>query len=155
MAENFVVRMGRLDGCDSNTKGLSIICYWCGRMSHSDKDCELWIRSNGSPTEKDRQFGAWLRAPLFNTKRCFAIWVGGEDEARSGDTVLAKDGEEVEVLGSGSGNGRSLESDDNRRQREEAREQSMTSKESNVNTVTVIEGAEIIEGRDSCREMDF
>ena len=48
---------------------LPIMCYWCGKLSHSDKDCELWVRSNGSLTESDRQFGAWLRAPLFNTKK--------------------------------------------------------------------------------------
>ena len=34
------------------------LCYWCGRLSHSDKDCELWIRSQGTLTESDRQFGA-------------------------------------------------------------------------------------------------
>ncbi|XP_075665471.1 uncharacterized protein LOC142635150 [Castanea sativa] len=41
-------------------KRLPNICYWCGRLSHSDKDCELWIQSQGSLTEMDRQFSAWL-----------------------------------------------------------------------------------------------
>ena len=24
------------------------ICYWCGCISHSDRDCNLWIDSEGS-----------------------------------------------------------------------------------------------------------
>ncbi|XP_075665888.1 uncharacterized protein At4g02000-like [Castanea sativa] len=24
------------------------LCYWCGRLNHSDKDCPLWIQSKGS-----------------------------------------------------------------------------------------------------------
>ena len=23
------------------------LCYWCGSLSHVDKDCELWIDSEG------------------------------------------------------------------------------------------------------------
>lgn len=38
------------------------ICYWCGRLTHSDRECSLWIRSNGNLKEEDQQFGAWLRA---------------------------------------------------------------------------------------------
>lgn len=136
-------------------KRFPIICYWCGRMSHSDKGCELWIMSNGPLTEKDRQFGAWLRAPLFNTRRCSAIRVGGEEEARSGGTNPMVDGEEFEVLGSRSGTGRSSKSDKNCRKKEEARELTMTRKESNINPVTMIVGAELNEGRDSRKEIDF
>ena len=72
---------------------LPIMCYWCGRLSHSDKDCEQWIRSNGSLTESNRQFGAWLRAPTYNTRKCSAVRVGGEEEAKSdgrGDEALEK-----------------------------------------------------------------
>ena len=56
------------------------MCYWCVKLSHSDKDFELWVKSNGSLIENDRQFGAWLCAPPFNTKKCSTIQVGGEDE---------------------------------------------------------------------------
>lgn len=37
---------------------LPSMCYWCGRLSHKGKDCELWVRSNGSLTKSDRQFGS-------------------------------------------------------------------------------------------------
>ena len=70
---------------------LPIMCYWCGRLSHSDKDCELWIRSNGSLTESDRQFGAWLCAPTYNTRKCSAVRVGGEEEVRSDGIYEVRD----------------------------------------------------------------
>ena len=94
---------------------LPIMCYWCGKLSHSDKDCELWVRSNGLLTESDRQFRAWLHAPLFNTKKCSAIRVGGKDEVKCGGSDQEVVREEVEVLGSQSGNGYSSVNDGNRR----------------------------------------
>ena len=27
---------------------LSNLCYWCGSLMHDDKDCELWIESEGT-----------------------------------------------------------------------------------------------------------
>ena len=56
------------------------ICYWCGRLSHSDKDCELWVKSNGFLTEGDRQFGAWLLAPTSYMKRCSVVLVDSVEE---------------------------------------------------------------------------
>ena len=76
------------------------MCYWCGKLSHSDKDFELWVKSNGSLIENDRQFGAWLCAPPFNTKKCSTIQVGGEDEVKCGGSDQEVVRKEVEVLGS-------------------------------------------------------
>ena len=61
------------------------MCYWCSQLTHSDKECDLWVRSKGSLTENDRQYGAWLRAPTFNSRMCTTIRVGGVDEEASGD----------------------------------------------------------------------
>ena len=36
---------------------LPIICYWCGRLDHDEKDCSLWIESKGSLKPQDKQFG--------------------------------------------------------------------------------------------------
>ena len=41
------------------------LCYWCGRLTHIDKDCEKWFESEGSLQPEDQQFGAWLRALPF------------------------------------------------------------------------------------------
>lgn len=41
------------------------ICYGCGKMDHSDRDCEIWLDSEGSLAESQKQFGPSLRAPPF------------------------------------------------------------------------------------------
>lgn len=38
------------------------ICYLCGRHTHSDKECPLWIGSRGKLKDGDQQFGSWIRA---------------------------------------------------------------------------------------------
>lgn len=32
------------------------LCYWCGCLNHSKKDCELWINSNGSLSTEDQKY---------------------------------------------------------------------------------------------------
>ena len=27
---------------------LPVFCYWCGRLTHDAKDCDVWIRSKGT-----------------------------------------------------------------------------------------------------------
>ena len=49
------------------------ICYWCRRLTHSDRECSLWIHSNGTLKEDDRQFGAWLRVTIPNPSRSKVI----------------------------------------------------------------------------------
>ena len=55
-------------------------CYWCGRLSHNDKDYKLWVRSNGSLIEGDQQFGAWVRVPISNMKKCSVVLVDSVEE---------------------------------------------------------------------------
>ncbi len=37
-------------------------CYWCGLVSHSDKDCPHWLRNQEKMQLEVQQFGPWLRA---------------------------------------------------------------------------------------------
>nr|POE78263.1 uncharacterized protein CFP56_51501 [Quercus suber] len=37
-------------------------CYWCGRVSHSERDCEMWLHNKGRLRKEDQQYGEWLRA---------------------------------------------------------------------------------------------
>ena len=37
-------------------------CYWCGRVSHSDKDCEKWLGRKGRLRKEDQEYGEWMRA---------------------------------------------------------------------------------------------
>uniref|UniRef100_A0A2N9HFR8 Reverse transcriptase domain-containing protein n=1 Tax=Fagus sylvatica TaxID=28930 RepID=A0A2N9HFR8_FAGSY len=39
-------------------------CYWCGLLTHGDRECEKWLRSKGSLRREDQQYGAWLRASV-------------------------------------------------------------------------------------------
>ena len=43
-------------------KQLPNFCYWCGMLTHNDRDCERWLRSKGSLKKEDQNYGAWLRA---------------------------------------------------------------------------------------------
>ena len=38
------------------------LCYWCGRLTHNDRDCELWLDSEGTLEEADKKYGPWIRA---------------------------------------------------------------------------------------------
>ena len=49
----------------------------CGRLNHVDKDCALWIESEGTLRTDERQFGPSLRAPTFVPSRKTEIQVPG------------------------------------------------------------------------------
>ena len=53
------------------------MCYWCGMLTHDDKDCEVWLKSKGSLSLDKQQFGPWLRAPQFSLTRRQTIEVKG------------------------------------------------------------------------------
>ena len=38
------------------------ICYWCGCLNHVDKDCDHWIKSDGTLTKDNQEYGPWIRA---------------------------------------------------------------------------------------------
>ena len=40
------------------------ICYWCRCLTHNDRDCEVWINSDGTLKAGDQEYGPWLRAPF-------------------------------------------------------------------------------------------
>lgn len=40
------------------------ICYWCRRLNHVDRDCDLWIESDGMLEAEDQECTPWIRAPF-------------------------------------------------------------------------------------------
>uniref|UniRef100_A0A2N9HN71 Reverse transcriptase domain-containing protein n=1 Tax=Fagus sylvatica TaxID=28930 RepID=A0A2N9HN71_FAGSY len=40
---------------------LTNFCYWCGRITHGEKDCEIWLRSRGSLSSDQQPYGAWMK----------------------------------------------------------------------------------------------
>jgi len=41
-------------------------CYWCGMVSHADKECDVWLSSKGKLRQDQQGYGNWLRALPFN-----------------------------------------------------------------------------------------
>ena len=60
------------------------ICYWCGSVSHDDKDCSLWLQSKGTLKLEEQQFGSWTRAPLFNIAKKSFVEVKGYEVVNHG-----------------------------------------------------------------------
>ena len=53
------------------------LCYWCGRLTHNDRDCELWLDSEGTLEEVDKKYGLWIRAQPFASSRKAVVTVPG------------------------------------------------------------------------------
>ena len=51
------------------------LCYWCGRITHNDLDCKLWLDSEGTLEDTDKRYGPWIRAPPFVSLRKAVITV--------------------------------------------------------------------------------
>ena len=81
---------GRLITFDKGEEGwvsfkyerLPNICYWCGCLNHSDKDCDHWIESDGSLKVEDREYGPWIRAVPSSSNKKSVVRVPGFYEAR-------------------------------------------------------------------------
>ena len=53
------------------------ICYWCGCLNHVDRDCDLWIESEGKLTKQNQAYGAWICATSFGKGRSSVLKVLG------------------------------------------------------------------------------
>lgn len=53
------------------------IFFWCGMLSHDDKDCELWLNNKGKLPIESQQFGSWIRASQFSPIRRQTLEVKG------------------------------------------------------------------------------
>ncbi|XP_050243995.1 uncharacterized protein LOC126692427 [Quercus robur] len=53
------------------------VCYWCGRLLHDDKECEVWIKSKGTLSVDQQQFGNWIRANSFGPNKSRSLEVKG------------------------------------------------------------------------------
>lgn len=52
-------------------------CYWCGKVSHSDKNYDVWLTSKGTLRLDKKGYGAWLCAISHNLGKAFVTKVSG------------------------------------------------------------------------------
>lgn len=53
------------------------LCYCCGRLDHSDRECSLWLNSKGTLTPNQRQYSQSLRAPPYRSHNKPVVFVLG------------------------------------------------------------------------------
>ena len=58
------------------------VCYWCGCLDHADKDCKVWIHSNGSLKTKYRRYDSSIRALPFYSSSKNVVCVPGYFESQ-------------------------------------------------------------------------
>ena len=52
-------------------------CYWCGMVSHGDRECDVWLSSKGSLSLDQQGYGNWMRASPFNPKKTLVTTITG------------------------------------------------------------------------------
>ena len=56
---------------------LSNFCYWFGRVTHGERECEVWLRGRGKLSRDDQQYGEWLQAEsIRQSKKTVAVISG-------------------------------------------------------------------------------
>ena len=80
---------------------LPSLCYWCGCLNHDDRNCDLWMESNGTLSTEQQQFRPYLSAPPFKTVGKDVIYVPGFFEKTNRRSQWGKRGEEEVQVTSG------------------------------------------------------
>ena len=77
-------KIGRKDGSASwvsfKYERLPNIYYWCGKLTHHDKDCPSRLKKKETVPDVEKQFGSWLRTSTPNPSRWTVIHVAGFEE---------------------------------------------------------------------------
>ena len=61
--------------------------YWCGCLDHDDKDCEVWLKNDGSSDLRKKKYDSSIRAkPVFSSSKN-VIYVPGYAESRKSRSV--------------------------------------------------------------------
>lgn len=53
-------------------------CYWCGCVTHGERDCAYWLANKITLKQIDQQFGPWMRATMDNGFRWTTVDVEGQ-----------------------------------------------------------------------------
>ena len=77
---------------------LPIFCYWCGHISHDDRDCAIWLNSHGCLSPDKQEYGPWLHGELPRLSR--RDWSSKGAPTRDSSSSKTR-GETTPVLNSG------------------------------------------------------
>nr|POE55977.1 hypothetical protein CFP56_62806 [Quercus suber] len=58
-------------------------CYWCGRATHSERDCEKWLGSKGTLRKEDQEYGEWMRAETIRSVRKTVVVIPGKSRRQA------------------------------------------------------------------------
>ena len=83
---------GKKIGLGNDTEGwvsfqyerLPNFCYWCGIPTHSERDCEEWLRTPVHLREQPMEYGIWLRAAGERITRRVQVTVEGSNRRANG-----------------------------------------------------------------------
>ena len=53
-------------------------CYWCGQVTHGERDYEVWLRGRRKLRREDQQYGEWLRVELIRQGRKTVVVISGK-----------------------------------------------------------------------------
>lgn len=72
--KNFCRNVARVKDEQAGLVGLKYeclpnFCYWCGQVTHGERDCELWLCGKGTMKKADQKFGEWMRADSYKSFR--------------------------------------------------------------------------------------
>ena len=67
------------------------LCFWCGRLTHSDKNCDLWIKSKGTLSSDHQQFNSSLKVVPYSAKGKNVIFVPSFYEGRKSNFQVLKE----------------------------------------------------------------
>ena len=69
-------------------------CYWCGKVTHGENDCDVWLRGKGRLKKEEQQYGDWLRAePMRHTRKIVVVVSGkacGKPSWKKGPAMARK-----------------------------------------------------------------
>ena len=69
------------------------ICQWCGKLTHMDRNCPIWLKGKQALKKVEQQFGSRMRATTPNLARKSVVRVAGFDEndSETEDSVQANE----------------------------------------------------------------
>ena len=58
-------------------------CFWCGVLTHREKDCEYWLRNHERLNKADQGYGPWLKAEQDRPNKKVEVHVEGRNQSNT------------------------------------------------------------------------